>query len=100
MSGVALTDHAPRTGGSLADGDAPRRAFGQRLPGAGAGTAPRAMNRDVPDLRRRIDEHAPTLQGRLPWAVGSIVILVLSAGLWLDVFEVATLLARHVARMF
>ena len=100
MSGATLTDHGGRTGGALPDGDAPRRAFGQRPPGAGATMAPRAMNRDVPDLRRRIDEHAPTLQGRLPWAVGSIVILVLSAGLWLDLFEVATVLARHVARIF
>jgi hypothetical protein len=58
------------------------------------------MNSDVPDLRRRIGEHAPILQGRLPWAIGSIVILALSAGLWLDMFEVASVLARHTVRMF
>ncbi len=60
----------------------------------------RGMDTGVADMRRRIGASAPLLPRHLPWAAGAVAIGALSLALWLDTFEVASLLASSVSRLF
>jgi hypothetical protein len=107
MSGVAgVTTNPSMRQPPPAGRAARRRVFGKRAAAwmaeatDGPGAAPAgSMDRDVAMLRRRIVATAGAPSMRLPWAVGVLVIAVLSIGLWFDAFEAATLLARTLARV-
>jgi hypothetical protein len=99
MPGITLTDLS-RPAGGHGDQRPARGVFGQRQAAARtmAPPPPRSVDYDVPDLRRRIGNRAAPK--RLPLAISGAVIVALSAMLWLDTFEIATMLARALARMF
>lgn len=61
---------------------------------------PRSMDRDVADMRRRIDECTPLLPHRLPLAVAAAVIGGASFVLWRDAFALAESLAHEAASLY
>ena len=101
MSGVTLINQASRSGASAED-RTPSRPFGQRQPAADGFALGNAhnMDRDVPDLRRRIVDHAEAGQGPLPWAVGGLVLLGLALTPMGPAVAVASALARGVSALF
>lgn len=89
MSGVIWMDP-----NGAADNGEPRRAFGTRQPPAP--DPGRSIDRDVAALRRRIGppQHRPGSRGKLPWAIGGVLILGLSLALWLNALGLAGIVAR------
>ncbi len=96
MSGAMLSGVAGNNARRFEAESEPRRAFGTRR----SAHVARSVDSGVADMRRRIGgASAATLPGRLPWAIGGVLIAVLSAMLWMDAFQMATTLAHELARI-
>jgi hypothetical protein len=102
MSGATLSGAGGANARSFGDDWEPRQAFGKRRPGLDAARyahGARSVDSGVADMRRRIGASGSPLPARLPWAIGGAVIAGLSAVLWMDIFQVATTLARELTRV-
>ena len=97
MSGAMLSGVGGTAARTFASETEPRRPFGRRRPGADMA---RGVDCDVADMRRRIGGvKGATLPAPLPWALVGALIAGLSGLLWMDAFQIATVLARALARI-
>ena len=102
MSGATIPGLGGKAARRFPDDFVPRQTFGQRSIAAEerrAAMMARAVDGSVPALRQRIGDNAPLVPMRLPWAIGGTLIARLSVGLWLNLFEVSSSLARVLARL-
>jgi len=101
MSGATLLRMSVPAGPAFDDDFAQRRPFGKRRVWTDpAAEGPRSVDRGVADMRQRIGATPSALPARLPWALGGGMIVAVSVVLWLDLFQVATLLARELSQVF